>query len=170
MTHDFPLINHLASDPTLTISKLKQYYNHKTVSVYDEGWKPKNAFWYSIEDEWYNFVNNNDFEQDKFKYLYSLKMDPIGFKPWSKWKGKHIDKIVVLEDKQDIDEFYDEYSVGDDNMTIDWKRVKDDFSGLHLSVIVTYGALYTWDVVGGAVWDLEGLILDIKLKASLRYN
>jgi hypothetical protein len=118
----------------------------------DPLFKP-NGLWYADGDEWLTWCNSNQAEQfTHYKYSYELNID--------------FSRMCVLETLESVLEFHWKYSYkySDTLKAIDWKKVRDDYSGIEVR---NYETLYwsssmrgiiwprNWTVSSGCVWDLS---------------
>jgi hypothetical protein len=128
------------------------YDCHYIQNKYD--FKP-NGLWYSINDEWYQWISYNMPSKLK-KYKFELEID--------------FSRIIVLKDSKTLKEFVDIYGFNELNLVfIDWEKVSEDYDGIEFSPyfknnILDFKNIWynTIDVESGCIWNL-----DIILKKEL---
>lgn len=135
-----------------------------------------NGLWYGFGDEWIYFAKHGFFDGSN----HSFKKKKYGYKIYL-----NMEKIIVLRTKNDVDNFVDRYLrkipaayyIYDDNQySIDWAGVSEDYSGIEIPSyrelgmrswgdpfensqknVKRYSWLNPWDVSSGCIWKSNGV-------------
>jgi len=108
------------------------------------------GFWYGLNNSWIEWAEG---EMGCGSYLFELDID--------------LDNVFIIEKLSDLDKLYENYSLDPSykyymwRMSIDWRKVMSDFSGIELRNFdrYKYKAKYFWtsfwDCSSGCIWKNE---------------
>tara|TARA_Y100000389_G_C17323374_1_gene444238 strand:+ start:365 stop:877 length:513 start_codon:yes stop_codon:yes gene_type:complete len=121
-----------------------------------QDWKP-NGIWYSCRNSWYKFIKNEDMYERLYKYIHKIK---ITNNKLTTIKKKDSEKLLIINNINDFDEFYNEYRILNNKLNyylIDWKKVSKDYGGIEICPYLHERRkikwYYTWDVASGCIWN-----------------
>ena len=126
--------------------------------------KPR-GLWYALGNDWIKWIKGNDpMWSNRYSYVYEIHLTGNILK--LKTKQDHIDFFHKYAEKDAGEDEWGKYS----RHKINWGRVKSDYAGIevmgrdfHDESLVGYRSLdvnplqwlWTWDVNGGVVWDVN---------------
>jgi len=154
------------------IDEKKEFILYNVLQLKKSSYKPK-GFWYSINDEWYNFIKENQMYDFYGNYIHKII---INNNIMTNIHNKNKNKLLVINNKKDLKLFGIEY--GDYNdispnknipNKINWTKVAKDYGGIELSKYYIYNKLElplwtnSWDVSSGCIWNTKSIIKNTKI-------
>lgn len=160
-----PYRNHISSKKVKL--DLKTNYSKNDSSIKPIG------FWFSLRDDWYNFLI--DEMNIKPKYIYEVKLKYGSLTTIDK---PDYNKIVQIKTIDDWTKLRNKYIITNKKNKYDWSKLKKHFGGIEITnhntiinkikidiksndietlrkTISDNITLMSWDVDGGCIWNLD---------------